>query len=137
MKPHEYVLVQREMTAGDDIWIQNHAAKSRGDGQEVSLMLGDVQLATAQRLIRGWSLFKEITRPDGVKETVPILYNPQARDNIERLPRSIYAYILKKIDELNPDDDEDGNGDKEPFLPGVAASFGINWQTENESPLKH
>lgn len=138
LKNHEYILIQREMTAGDDIWIQNHAAKSRGEGkdQEVILTIGDVQLATAQRLVKGWNLSKEITRPDGVKETVPIYYNPQVSDNIQQLPRRIYAYILKKINELNPDEDEEGDGDKDSFLPGVAASCEVSWQTENEYQLK-
>ncbi len=145
LKPHEYVLVKAEMTAGDEAWIQNHAAVQRGKTKEdieIVFQIGEVKLATAKRLVKGWSLSKEVTQPDGTKISIPILYNPKNPGNIEQLPNRIYKYILKRIDELNPDEDEDEGGGEDKatgdgFLLGAVDSSEDNWEAERVFRLKH
>lgn len=133
LQPHEYVLIKAEMTAGDETWIQNHAARTRGGGkgksQDIVFLIGDVKLATAQRLIKGWVLSRQITRPDGQKERIAIPYDLRA---IENLPSIIYRFILKKIDELNPEDEESDDD----FLPDVVDSSEENFQSERIYHLK-
>jgi hypothetical protein len=132
LKPHEYVLIKPYMDAGDDKWIQNHSAKARGQGKEteVVLTIGDVKMASAQRMIKGWSLTKTIKLPDGGTKEIPLPFSAQ---NIEKLPLKIYHYILKKIDEMNPDEEEGGD---EAFLPSVVDSSEENFQAERVFRLK-
>ncbi len=135
LKPHEYVLVKPYINAGDKAWIQNHSAKSRGQGKDVELVLtiGEVQLATAKRMVKGWNLTRTITSPiDGTKTEVAIPFSTHA---IEELRRPLYRYILKKIAELN-EEDEDEEGDDD-FLPAVVDSSEDNFQTERVLRLKH
>lgn len=134
LKPHEYILVKAEMNAGDDAWIQNHAAKSRGQGRdaEIVLTIGDVRLSTAKRLVKGWSLTKDLTNPiTGEKSTVQVPFSTEA---IEKLPGKVYRYLLKKIDELNPDDEEESDDD---FLPAVIDSSEDNLNAERVLRRKH
>jgi hypothetical protein len=121
-KQGEYILIKREMSTGDDAWIQNHAVKTSGKGKnaEINITVGDVKLATLHRMIRGWNLFA--TQPDGhggMKE-VPI---PYSRDNIQHLRRRLTAFVLAEIDRLNPEDDE---GEQKSFLPAVVDASGGN-----------
>jgi hypothetical protein len=105
LRPHEYVLVQTVMTAADETVILNQAAKSSGkqDDKQIQYTIGDVQLATVKRMVKGWSLTKTVKHPaSGESQEVPILFSVAA---IEQLPRPIYRYILKQIDKLNPDDE--------------------------------
>ena len=131
LKPHEYVLVQREITAGDEAWIQNHSARSNGTDKQIVFTIGDVQLATCQRLIKGWSLTKEVTRTDGVKSVISIPFSIQA---IEKLPRTIYRYILKEIARLNPEETE-GEADAD-FLTVAVDSSEDSFNAERTLQLK-
>lgn len=120
LQPHEFVLIKSDMTAADEAWIQNHAARSKGKGADTEIVftIGEVQLATAKRMVKGWNLTKKTTNPI-TKETYesPIPFNEQA---INELPRRVYKFILRKIDEMNPDDEE-GKTDED-FLPSVVDS---------------
>lgn len=131
LRPHEYVLVVSEMTAADEAWIQNHSAKTSGQGQDmqITLMLGDVQLATLKRVVKGWNLTKTTKHPDGGEYEAPI---PFTVANIEKLPRRIYRYILKKYNELNPDEEESD----EDFLPVVVDSSEESLDAERVVRLK-
>lgn len=133
LKNHEYVLVQQVMTAGDEAWIQDHSARSSGtlDDKRIVFTIGAVQLATCRRLIKGWNLTKEVSRPDGEKTVVAIPFSAAA---IEKLPRNIYKYVLKKINEMNPD--EEGGETGEAFLPVVVDSSEENFGAERVLRLK-
>lgn len=107
LKPHEYVVVRREMTAGDEAFIQNHAASLVGpkNNPEVALTIGDIKLATLKRMILSWRLTRMIKSPiDGSEREIDIELSDQA---IEHLPRRISAFLNKQIDKLNPEDEED------------------------------
>ena len=116
LQPHEYVIIRREITAGDEAWIQNHATRidSSSGKPEVQLTLGDVQLAMLKRMIIGWQLTKMVPGLDGNEVRVETPFSAEA---IEKLPRRISAYINKKINELNPDEESD-----EDFTSAAAAS---------------
>lgn len=134
LKPHEYILLKETMDAGDDAWIKNHTAKARGSGKdaEIVMTLGETQLATAKRLVRGWNLTRTITNPiNGEKTEVPI---PYSSDAIEKLPVPIYRFILKKIDDLNPDEDEES---EDVFTTAVVDSSEDSYQAERVLRLKH
>ena len=105
LKPHEYVIVKREMTAGDEAWIQNHSATLGGTKKnpQIQMALGDVRLATLKRMIVRWQLTKTVKGHDGSETQVAIELSERA---IEDLPRRISAYVHKIIDELNPEDEE-------------------------------
>jgi hypothetical protein len=116
LKPHEYITVKREMSAADDAWIQNHATSVGGTKKkpEVQLTIGDIKLAALKRMIVRWQLTRSIKAPDGSEMTIAIELTDQA---IEDLPRRISAYVNRKIDELNPEDEDD-----EDFLTDAGAS---------------
>jgi hypothetical protein len=128
LKPHEYVVIKREMSAGDEAWIQNHASKLTGDRKnpQLQLTVGDVRLAALKRMIVMWNLTK-IDPVDG-KQT-PIALSEQA---IENLPRRISSFINKVIDELNPDDEESD----EDFTHAANGSSGGSSHQRNIVPLK-
>lgn len=132
LKPHEYVLVKPELTAGDDAWIKNHSARLSGDKKnpDITLTIGDVQLATLQRVIKGWNLTKSRKRPDGSIEEVPF---PFSVANIEHMPGKVYRYVLRKVDEMNPEDEEETEAD---FLPVVVDSSEDGFQAERVVRLK-
>lgn len=132
LRPHEYVQVLAEMTAADEQWIQNHSARVSGNdprNPQVTLTIGDVQMATMKRVIRGWNLTQSRRRPDGGTEEVPIPFSTQ---NIERLPRRIYRYVLKKYDEMHPEEEESETD----FLDGASASSTNHSGQGNLLPMK-
>jgi hypothetical protein len=106
LKPHEYVTVKREMSASDEAWIQNHSTTVAGTKKkpEVQLTIGDIKLATLKRMIVSWQLTKTIKGPDEKETTIAIELSEKAIDD---LPRRIAAFINRKIDELNPEDEDD------------------------------
>lgn len=108
LRPHEYVVVKREMTAADEAWIQNHSTSITGSKKnpQVQLTVGDVKLAALKRMIVRWQLTKTAKGHDGSESQVGIELSAQA---IENLPRRVSAYINKVIDELNPEDEEEEN----------------------------
>jgi len=111
LKAHEYVVVKREMTAADEAWIQNHSATMVGHKKNarVQLTVGDIKLAALKRMIVRWQLTRTQVSPiDGSEKQEPIALCEQA---IEDLPRRISAYINKKIDELNPEDEDEDDED--------------------------
>lgn len=133
LKPHEYVLIKPIITAGDDAWIQNHSAKMRGKDKdaEIVLTIGEVQLAMLKRMIKGWNLTKTKKHPHtGEPMITPIPFSVQA---IEELPRTISQYVYKKINELNPDEDEE---EQAAFLPSVVDSSEESFQAERVLRLK-
>ena len=105
LKEGEFVVVKAEMTAADEAWIQDHAATMKGKGRKakVDVTIGQVKLATLKRLIVNWQLYKVVKIGDEEKQ-LPILFSQEAIDN---LPQRISGYINKKIDDLNPDWEED------------------------------
>jgi hypothetical protein len=127
LKPHEYVVIRREMTAGDEAWIQNHASKLTGDRKnpQLQLTVGDVRLAALKRMITAWHL----TRADSTGQQAPIALSEQA---IENLPRRISSFINKVIDELNPEDEESD----EDFTHAANGSSGGSSHQRNIVPLK-
>ena len=127
LKPHEYVVIKREMSAGDEAWIQNHASKLTGDRKnpQLQLTVGDVRLAALKRMITAWHLTK--TGENG--QQVPIALSEQA---IENLPRRVSSYINKVIDELNPEDEESA----EDFTHAANGSSGGSSHQGNIVPLK-
>lgn len=120
LKPHEYVVVRREMTAGDEAWIQNHSATMTGPKKhpKIDLTIGDIKLATLKRMIMEWRLTRTVKSPidDSLRE-VEIQLSDQA---IENLPRRVSVFLNKKIDELNPDDEESD----EDFTPAANGHSG-------------
>ena len=106
LKPHEHVVIKREMNAADDAWITNHSSALGGTKKkpEVIMTVGDIKLASLKRMIVSWQLTRTVQTPDGSEREIEIALSEQA---IENLPRRISAYINKKIDELNPDDEDD------------------------------
>lgn len=106
LKPHEYIVIKREMNAADEAWITNHSAQLSGDKKnpQVNLTIGDVKLATLKRMITSWSLTEDGPIIDGKAQQVPIILSEKA---IEELPRRYSAYVNKVIDRLNPDDEDD------------------------------
>ena len=127
LKPHEYVVIKREMSAGDEAWIQNHASKLTGDKKnpQLQLTVGDVRLAALKRMITAWHL----TKTDSTGQQVPIALSEQA---IENLPRRISSFINKVIDELNPEDEESD----EDFTHAANGSSAGSSHQGNIVPLK-
>ncbi|MBA2285840.1 MAG: hypothetical protein H0W02_10175 [Ktedonobacteraceae bacterium] len=125
LKPHEYIVIRAEMTAADEAWIQNHSASIGGTKKKPEMMLtiGDIKLAALKRLILRWRLSRTVKSPiDGSETQVEI---PLSHAAIENLPRKIAAYINRKIDDLNPEDDEDD----EDFTPAANGPAGGSSQT--------
>jgi hypothetical protein len=101
-KPGEYVIIQCEMYAEDDIYIKNQLMSSKSNAQDknknttINYNLGDVQLLTLQRMVKGWNLYK--TRKDGT--TIPI---PFAPENIRKWGKPYFDFVYAEIDKRNPD----------------------------------
>lgn len=128
LKPHEYIIVRREMTAADEAWIQNHSASVTGDKKnpQIQLTIGDVRLATLKRMILSWHITR--TEPvDGQQHLIPL-----SDHAVENLPRRVSAFVLKVIDKLNPDEEEND----EAFLPGANGSSETNLTPTNLPSLK-
>src|SRR6266851_5690627 len=96
-RPHEWVLIRREMNTEDDITIQNRMAKMAG-------------VKNGQKSV---DLTMTVTDPSGQQRDMPFPYSPNA---ITKLPRPVSSYVYKKINEYNPDPDEE---EQESFLPSV------------------
>lgn len=115
-RPHEWVLIRTEMTTEDSVVIQNKLAKmgavKQGQKTEIAMTLGDSILATLERMIVGWNLTKTVYDPTGAARDMPIPYSTSA---VRKLPKRITDFVLKKINEYNPDPDEE---EIEDFLPG-------------------
>jgi hypothetical protein len=134
MKPHEWILIQGEMTTEDNVVIQNKLAKiSAGQAKkkEFTLNLGDVMLAKLERMVKGWNIIVTRTTPDGSTREVPIPYSVQ---NIRKLPKRYTDFMDKEINKRNPDPDED---EQEAFLPSVVdSSEETSFETEKVYRLK-
>ena len=128
LKPHEYVIVKREMSAGDEAWIQNHSATMTGSQKnpKMKITIGDIKLATLKRMIVAWHLTRE---DDNSGQQVPI---PLSEAAVEDMPRRISTYIANVIDKLNPDEEESD----EDFLPGANGSSTGNLQRAKLDLLK-
>lgn len=134
-RPHEWVLIRTEMTTEDSIVIQNRLAKMANikQGQkntEITMTLGDSMLATLERMIVGWNLTKAVYDPSGASRDMPIPYSTSA---VRKLPKRITDFVLKKINEYNPDEEEE---EQERFLPSVIDASEDNLNTERVYRLK-
>ena len=134
-KPGEYVILRCEMTAEDDIATKNRLAKmsslKQGEKKpELTMTLGDSQLATMQRMIVGWSLMRKTIDPQGNIRELPF---PYSVDNVRKLRKPVWDYVYAKINELNPDPDEE---EQESFLPRVVDSTEEGPETERVYRLK-
>lgn len=131
-KPGEFVLLRLEMTAEDDIAIKNRLARLRGKGKsaEMVMTLGDSELATMERMILGWNLSRKVVDPQGHMREMPLAFN---RENVKRLPKKVWDYVYKKINEYNPDMDEE---EQEHFLPSVIDASEEGFETERVYRLK-
>ena len=126
LKPHEYVVVRREMTAADEAFIQNHATTLTGPKKspKIEMTIGDIKLATLKRMIVSWRLVKTVKSPvDGSEREVDI---PLSDEAIENLPRRVSAFLNKEIDKLNPEDEED----EEAFTHAANGRSGGSSKTE-------
>ena len=117
-KPGQYVVMRIEMDTEDTFTIQNHMAKMSGvkQGQksaEITMTLGDSTKATLQRMLVGWGgITRKVADPSGNIKEMPLLYDPA---NVGKLPKKVSDFVLQKINEFNPDPDEE---EIEAFLPG-------------------
>lgn len=104
-KPGEYVIIKREMTAGDDIWIHDHMVRSSGKSKDVTInvLIGTAKLVSVQRMVRGWNILREVLDPSGQVRQVPLPFSVNA---VEKLPRRIFNFIADEIERLNPGDEE-------------------------------
>lgn len=122
-KPGEYVLIKAEMSAGDDAWIQNHAITTEGQGKklQVHVNIGDVKLATLQRMIKGWHLMRTMPDPhNGQPRQTSMPFDPR---NVEKISKRLYSFIATEIDRLNPDENEEvDEGGKHPLQLSVISS---------------
>jgi hypothetical protein len=110
LKEGEYVIVKAEMTAADEAWIQDHAATMVGKGRKahVDVTIGQIKLATLKRMILNWQLFRVVKNHEDQEVKIPILYSLEAINN---LPQRISGFINRKIDDLNPDWEEESSED--------------------------
>lgn len=128
MKPHEYILIQAEMLAEDDAWIQDQLMSTEAGKQlaaknmNFKLQLGSVKLATARRMIKGWNITRTIKQPDGSSMEVPLLYSVE---NVGKLPKAYLDFAVKEINARNPDMDEQAQQD---FLPPAVSATEGNLQ---------
>lgn len=102
LKPHEYVVIRREMTAADTAWVQNHATKTAGTAKkpEIQITPGDADLALMQRMIVSWSRTKE---DKATGQQVPIPFTP---DTIGKMSDRLMNFIKAWINHFNPDTEE-------------------------------
>ena len=125
-KPGEYVIIQTEMTAGDDAWIQDQLVRTEIGKQlakqnmNVKIQVGSVKLATLKRMVKGWNVLKTVRQADGTSVEMPLVFSPE---NIEKLPKTYYDFIVKEISDRNPDMDEQEQQD---FLPPASGVIEAN-----------
>lgn len=131
-RPGEFVIIRMEMTAADDIAIRNRTAKMRGQGKaaELILSLGDAQLAAMQRMIVGWNIQTRAIDPHGNIKAIPL---PFSAENVSRLRKPVWDYVYRKINEFNPDMEED---EQAGFLPSVIDASEDGSETERVFRLK-
>jgi len=121
-KPGEYVIIQTEMTAGDDAWIQDQLVRTEIGKQlakqnmNLKIQVGSVKLATLKRMVKGWNVLKTVRQADGTSVEMPLVFSPE---NIEKLPKTYYDFIAKEISDRNPDMDEQEQQDFLPPASGV------------------
>jgi len=97
MKPHEYILIQGELSAEDDFAIQNKLVKMNGKqakAQEFTLNLGDVKRIKLERMVKGWNIVLTKHLPDGSTREVPV---PFSAANILKLPKRYVDYMDAEI----------------------------------------
>src|SRR5207302_1870516 len=81
-KPGEYVIIQTEMTAGDDAWIQDQLVRTEIGKQlakqnmNVKIQVGSVKLATLKRMVKGWNILKTVKQQDGSTVEMPLPFSP-------------------------------------------------------------
>lgn len=111
-KDGEYVVIQSEMYAEDDIFVKNQlmssqaASKDKNQKTTFNYNLGDVQLLTLQRMVKGWNLYR-------VRNGTPIPI-PFALENIPKLSKPYFDFIYQEINARNPDMSEQ---EQQTFLP--------------------
>src|SRR5258708_2973347 len=127
LKPHEYVVIKREISAGDEAWIQNHGATLTGPKKNprAELTAGHGGAGPLKRMIVRRDIPKE--GDNGPAEVIA-----PSEQAVENLPRRISAYITKVIDKLNPEDEED----EEDFTHAANGSSGGSSVPPNIVPLK-
>lgn len=132
LRPHEWVKIKSYISAADEAWVQNHSATLGGTRKnpQVVMTVGDVKLALLKRMIVTWSLTKTVQGSDGNEQQVPIPCTPQ---EIEKLPRRIFAYIHKEIDRLNPEEEEERDQD---FSSAANGHSGGSLEPTSLFPLK-
>lgn len=112
-KPGEFVLIQSEMYAEDDIAIKNQLMSSESNTQNknsktvFNYNLGDAQRLTLERMVRGWNIIR--TRKDGTTYQLPY-----SLENVKKLPKPYFDFIYKEINDRNPDMSEQ---EQQTFLP--------------------
>ncbi len=112
-KPGEFVLIQTEMYAEDDIAIKNQLMSSEANAQDknkktvFNYNLGDAQRLTLERMVKGWNIIR--TRKDGTTYQLPF-----SIENIRKLPKPYFDFIYKEINDRNPDMSEQ---EQQAFLP--------------------
>ena len=128
LKPHEYVIVKREMSAADEAEITNASSEITGSQKnpQVKLTVGNIKLATLKRMIVAWNLTRE---DEASGQQVPIVLSDH---EIEELPRRYSAYIAKVIDRLNPEEEESD----EDFTRGANGSSTGSSKPQNLALLK-
>lgn len=130
-KPHEWVQIRGEMTAADTIAIQNKLSRVSGRGKDVQvhMHLGDVAMATVQRMILGWNITKTIKR-GGKSTEVAIEYSV---NNVPNLRKAVFDLINAEINRLNEPEGED---EQEDFTSGASGHTEESSETTNIRHLK-
>jgi hypothetical protein len=129
-KPGEFVIIQSEMYAEDDIFIKNKLMSSESGSQDkdkktvFNYNLGDVQCLTIQRMVKGWNLYRLRKQPDGSTQPIPI---PFALENVPKLPKPYYDYIYQEINNRNPDMSKQ---EAQTFLPPSSNVIEANQTTQ-------
>lgn len=113
-KSHEWVQIRGEMTAGDTVAIQNKlSVTGRGKDVQVHMNLGDVALATVQRMVLGWNITRTVKRGSKTTE-VAIEYSV---NNVPNLRKAVFDLINAEINRLNEPESDD---EQEDFTSGAA-----------------
>jgi len=115
-RPGEWVEIRLEMTAEDDILIKNKSAKITADAKakkqkqaDILLTVGDTNLMLVQRMVTGWHV--KVNRFNVVNSTLELVDLPFSPQNARKLPKKVWDYVIAKINEFNPDMDEEEQQD--------------------------
>jgi hypothetical protein len=97
-KAHEYVLIKRKKRAGDSRYINNKSVIQPVGGADASVLTGEAQWATLERMILGWNLTETVEQPDGstIEQSIPFDGN-DISGSIERLDEDYYNAIFIEI----------------------------------------